>query len=266
MRSSLLERSDRALPRRLQQRADARSAGDRRRARLARRRRVADPGARAQRPPSPADGAPGGRARRARRNLGWRRSCRSGTAAARRDRATAGWQPPSRRASATGPEPARVQAASGAGAAGGGATSGTVTEVTAKTLYLTTSTGALVKVRLTKATTYTRTAKSPKGGLALGDTAIVIGSKNASGVLVATSVIATQKGVTRDPRGFGGGFGGGSAAARPPAAESSFAVSPRRRDAGDVCRRWISHPELVGARRHAHLRARPSRLGGGALR
>ena len=31
------------------------------------------------------------------------------------DRATAGWQPPSRRASATGPERARVQAGSGAG-------------------------------------------------------------------------------------------------------------------------------------------------------
>lgn len=98
------------------------------------------------------------------------------------------------------------------GAAGGGATSGTVTEVTAKTLYLTTSTGALVKVRLTGATTFTRTAKSPKGGLALGDTAIVIGSKNASGVLVARSVIATQKGVTATRGGFGGGFGGGATA------------------------------------------------------
>ena len=96
----------------------------------------------------------------------------------------------------------------GRGGAGGGATSGTVTEVTAKTLYLTTSTGALVKVRLTAATTFTRTAKSPKGGLALGDTAIVIGSKNASGVLVARSVIATQKGVTATRGGFGGGFGG----------------------------------------------------------
>jgi hypothetical protein len=101
----------------------------------------------------------------------------------------------------------------GGGAAGGGATTGTVTEVTAKTLYLTTSTGALVKVRLTGATTFTRTGKSPKGGLALGDTAIVIGSKNASGVLVARSVIATQKGVTATRGGFGGGFGGGGATA-----------------------------------------------------
>jgi hypothetical protein len=97
----------------------------------------------------------------------------------------------------------------GGGAAGGGATTGTVTEVTKKTLYLTTSTGALVKIGLTSATTFTRTAKSPKGGLALGDTAIVIGAKNASGLIVATSVIATQKGVTATRGGFGGGFGGG---------------------------------------------------------
>jgi hypothetical protein len=95
----------------------------------------------------------------------------------------------------------------GGPAAGGGATSGTVTEVTAKTLYLTTSTGALVKVGLTRATTFTRTAKSPKGGLALGDTAIVIGAKNAKGLVVATSVIATQKGVTVTRGGFGGGGG-----------------------------------------------------------
>jgi uncharacterized membrane protein YgcG len=98
----------------------------------------------------------------------------------------------------------------GGAAAGGGATTGTVTEVTKKTLYLTTSTGALVKIGLTSATTFTRTAKSPKGGLALGDTAIVIGAKNASGLIVATSVIATQKGVTATRGGFGGGgFGGG---------------------------------------------------------
>jgi hypothetical protein len=101
------------------------------------------------------------------------------------------------------------------GAATGGATSGTVTEVTPKLLYLTSSTGALVKVSLTKTTTYTRTSNTPKGGLALGDTAIVIGAKNAAGVVVATSVIATQKGVTAT-RGFGGGgggFGGGGATA-----------------------------------------------------
>jgi hypothetical protein len=100
----------------------------------------------------------------------------------------------------------------GGGAAAGGATSGTVTEVTKKLLYLTSSTGALVKIQLTSATTFTRTAKSPAGGLAVGDTAIVIGAKNAAGTVVATSVIATQKGVTATRGGFGGGFGGGGGA------------------------------------------------------
>ena len=98
------------------------------------------------------------------------------------------------------------------GAAAGGATSGTVTEVTPKLLYLTSSTGALVKISLTKTTTYTRTSNTPKGGLQLGDTAIVIGAKNAAGVVVATSVIATQKGVTATRGGFGG-FGGAGAGA-----------------------------------------------------
>jgi hypothetical protein len=97
----------------------------------------------------------------------------------------------------------------GGGGAAGGATTGTVTEVTKKLLYLTSSTGALVKISLTPKTTFTRTSSTPKGGLALGDTAIVIGAKNAAGTVVATSVIATQKGVTATRGGFGGGGGGG---------------------------------------------------------
>ncbi len=101
----------------------------------------------------------------------------------------------------------------GAGAAAsGGTTSGTVTEVGAKTLYLTSSAGRLITVKLTAKTTFTRTASSAKGGLALGDTAIVRGTKNAAGVLVATSVIATQKGVT-STFGAPGGFGGAAAPA-----------------------------------------------------
>jgi hypothetical protein len=90
---------------------------------------------------------------------------------------------------------------------GSGLTTGTVTQVTAKTLYLTASTGKLVKVKLTAKTTFTRTAASATGGLALGDTAVVRGTKNAAGTLVATSVIATAKGVT-STFGAGGGFGG----------------------------------------------------------
>jgi hypothetical protein len=88
-----------------------------------------------------------------------------------------------------------------------------VTQVSKKLLYLTSSTGALVKIKLTAKTTFTRTAASPTGGLTLGDTAIVRGAKDASGVLVATSVIATAKGVTSTFGGGGfGGFGGGGGA------------------------------------------------------
>ena len=103
----------------------------------------------------------------------------------------------------------------GATAATGGTTTGTVTQVSSKLLYLTSSTGALVKIKLTAATTFTRTAKSPNGGIRLGDTAIVRGAKNSSGVLVATSVVATAKGVTSTFGGGGGGFGGGATGTPP---------------------------------------------------
>jgi hypothetical protein len=100
-------------------------------------------------------------------------------------------------------------AAGGTGTRGFGgaaaAATGTVTEVTAKTLYLTSSAGKLIKVKLTGKTTFTRTAKTSTGGVTLGDTAVVQGAKNAAGVVVATSVIVTAKGVTAT---FGGGFGG----------------------------------------------------------
>jgi hypothetical protein len=93
--------------------------------------------------------------------------------------------------------------------------SGTVTVVTGKMLYLTSSSGAIVKVELTAKTTYTRTAKSAATGLKPGDSAIVQGAENAAGVTVATSVTATAKGVTVAARGFGGGFGATSGTKAP---------------------------------------------------
>jgi hypothetical protein len=96
-------------------------------------------------------------------------------------------------------------------------TSGTVTQVTAKTLYLTSSAGKLIKVSLTSKTTFTRTSASATGGLKLGDTATVQGTKNAKGVLVATSVTATAKGVTATfggPGGLGGAATGGTGTAK----------------------------------------------------
>ena len=54
----------------------------------------------------------------------------------------------------------RAGATAGTGAAGGASaiTTGTVTEITRKLLYLTSSTGALVKIELTPKTTFTRMA------------------------------------------------------------------------------------------------------------
>ena len=88
----------------------------------------------------------------------------------------------------------------------GNLTTGTVTVISGKTLYLTSSSGAIVKVKLTDKTTYTRTAKTASTGLKPGDTAIVQGSKNTAGVTVATSVTATAKGVTAATGRFPGGF------------------------------------------------------------
>jgi hypothetical protein len=125
-----------------------------------------------------------------------------------------------RRGGGTGFGGGGAGATGGTGATGGAAATGTVTQITSKLLYLTSSTGALVKVKLTATTTFTRTAKSPTGGIHLGDTAVVQGAKNSSGVLVATSVIATAKGVTSAFGGGGGGFGGGAAGTAPAGAQS----------------------------------------------
>ena len=96
----------------------------------------------------------------------------------------------------------------GTGTTAAGVSAGTVTVISGKTLYLTSSSGAIIKVKLTAKTTYTRTAKSASTGLKPGDTAIVQGDKNTAGVVVATSVSATAKGV-RSTTGFPAGLGAG---------------------------------------------------------
>jgi hypothetical protein len=108
---------------------------------------------------------------------------------------------------------ARAGGAAGTGASTAGVTVGTVTVVSGKTLYLTSSSGAIVKATLTGSTTYSRNAKATKASLKPGDTAIVQGAKNSAGVVVATSVAATAKGVTSTAGGFPGGFGGTGGAA-----------------------------------------------------
>ena len=108
---------------------------------------------------------------------------------------------------ANGSRPTGFPGAGGGNFPGAGnLTRGTVTVISGKTLYLTSSSGAIVKVKLTAKTTYTRTAKTASTGLKPGDTAIVQGSKNDAGVIVATSVTATAKGVTASTGRFPGGF------------------------------------------------------------
>ncbi len=96
--------------------------------------------------------------------------------------------------------------AGGAAGAAGSATSGIVTGVVGNILYVTDSSGALVKVEVGPSVPITRTAKSSLAGLQTGDTVVVQGSKGTGGEVTATSVRATGQGVTST---FGGGGGGG---------------------------------------------------------
>jgi hypothetical protein len=94
----------------------------------------------------------------------------------------------------------------GAGASTGQGTSGTVTLVRGDVVWVTTSTGGLVKVTIGKSTTVTRTAVGNTKGLQLGDSVVVIGSKK-NGAVAATIVRATQKGLSTSS-GFGAPTGG----------------------------------------------------------
>jgi hypothetical protein len=95
-------------------------------------------------------------------------------------------------------------AGAGAGAAGG-ATAGTVTEVSGTTLYVTNSSGDLVKVTVGPSVTVDRNAVSNLGALQVGDTVVVEGSKASNGSVTATSVSATAAGVTSPFARFAGG-------------------------------------------------------------
>ncbi|HVA52405.1 MAG TPA: DUF5666 domain-containing protein [Acidimicrobiales bacterium] len=88
-------------------------------------------------------------------------------------------------------------------------TTGTISVVNGTTLYILSSTGALVKVTLSKSTTITRNADTTPAGLRPGDTVTVQGATSANGNLAATSISTTAPGVSSST---GGGFGGGGAA------------------------------------------------------
>jgi len=103
-------------------------------------------------------------------------------------------------------------AASTGGATGvpgtlGAAATGTVTEVSGSTLYVTNSSGDLVKVTVAPSATVTRNAKSSLGSLVVGDTVVVQGMKASNGSVTATSVSATGAGVASS-FGFPNGAGG----------------------------------------------------------
>jgi len=104
---------------------------------------------------------------------------------------------------------------SGAGAAGGASgfsaiakaqakeTSGTVTDIVGNTLYVTTSSGSLVAVKVSSSTTVDRNASTTIAGLKPGDTVTVQGKKEKGGKVLASSISDTEKGVTST--GLGGG-------------------------------------------------------------
>jgi hypothetical protein len=97
----------------------------------------------------------------------------------------------------------------GAGGAGGSATTGLVTGVQGNTLYVTDSSGALIKVTVAPSVAITRTASTPLTGLQTGDTVVVSGTKAANGTITATSVRDVARGTTVGGAGGAGAFPGG---------------------------------------------------------
>jgi hypothetical protein len=99
----------------------------------------------------------------------------------------------------------------GTGGAGGfpgassSGTAGTVTDIIGSTLYVTTASGSLVAVNVGTNTTVNRNAKSSLSALQPGDTVTVQGTKAKDGTVTASSVSATQAGVSSGLAGFGGG-------------------------------------------------------------
>ena len=78
-----------------------------------------------------------------------------------------------------------------------------MTDIVGKTLYVTTSSGSLVAVKVSSSTTVDRNASTTLSGLKPGDSVTVQGAKEKNGSVQATSISDTAKGVTST--GFGGG-------------------------------------------------------------
>jgi hypothetical protein len=91
------------------------------------------------------------------------------------------------------------------------ATTGTVTDIIGNTLYVTESSGSLVKVTLSSSATVTRNAKSSLSALKPGDTVTVQGTTPTDGSMTASSVSATAAGVSSTAAGGFGDAGRSSA-------------------------------------------------------
>jgi hypothetical protein len=85
----------------------------------------------------------------------------------------------------------------GAPAARGGFTAGTIASIDGSTITLTLADGSTVKVTSSSATTVTKSATASVSALKAGETITVVGAKDSSGNVTATSV-------SEGNRGFGG--------------------------------------------------------------
>ena len=82
---------------------------------------------------------------------------------------------------------------------GGNATIGTIKLIDGATVYVQTAAGDIVQVATSAGTKVTVSSTVPVKDLQPGETVIVLGSKNSSGAIAATSISQTS---------LGGGFGG----------------------------------------------------------
>ena len=89
-----------------------------------------------------------------------------------------------------------------AGTAASG-TTGTVTDISGNILYITDASGNLVTVSVNSSSSVDRNAKSTLSALAPGDSVTVQGSKASNGTIDASSISATQSGVSASS-GLGG--------------------------------------------------------------
>ncbi|MCU1552368.1 MAG: hypothetical protein JWR36_2928 [Glaciihabitans sp.] len=96
------------------------------------------------------------------------------------------------------------------GGAGGNFTSGTIVSVSGNTVVIKQTDGTKVTVTTSGSTAVTKTTKSSVSALATGDTITVIGAKDSSGNVTATTIADGQTGFGGRPGGGGGQQGGGN--------------------------------------------------------